>query len=213
MSILEAMAAALRAPIPAGAPRDVLADLAELFGEVEAQARVETAAADPSLAPARTVIPRQEAGPRGSSVPRVRPVRSAEPEPEAPRPPLRAMVEEQVAAQPERLAWPAWWWQASDPMPATRCRRLWAEVLRGCLLDALAEPEGPRKGRYMSGGVTARAGWIGSRDFHEVAALAGFDGAAVASRLERRLGEGGGRAAVLAALRGVSKPSSGEGPE
>jgi len=70
-------------------------------------------------------------------------------------------------------------------LDAVACRALWCEVLR------LAVDDLRGLGRGLHGGArqhvpleshAARA-WIGSRDFHHVCALAGFDGGAVEARL------------------------------
>jgi hypothetical protein len=56
---------------------------------------------------------------------------------------------------------------------AAACRRLWAEVMLRAIADAEADPVGPA-GRY-----------IATRDFADVADLAGLDGDAAQDRIAR----------------------------
>lgn len=64
---------------------------------------------------------------------------------------------------------------------AAHCRSLWAAVLAEQL--RLASLERPTNFDRDLDIKTARR-WIGSKDFHIVCALAGFDGVAVQERLE-----------------------------
>ena len=123
---------------------------------------------------------------------RVAPTPAAETE--APRPSLRAMVDELQAAHPEcapgepgweatRPAWPDSWFDARDPGDVTACRKLWASALLACIRDVVQELHGSKG--FDRKRVPASSGWVGSRDFHEVCALAGVDGVAVADRLAR----------------------------
>ena len=114
---------------------------------------------------------------------------------EAPRPSLRVMVDELQAAHPERApgepgweatrpAWPDSWFDARDPGDVSACRKLWASVLLACIRDVVQDLQGS-EGFDQKRVPVASSSWIGSRDFHEVCALAGVDGVAVADRLAR----------------------------
>ena len=86
----------------------------------------------------------------------------------------------------ERLAWPDEWFDANDIEAGQACGALWGEVLRLCLVDISAVAGGIRRAELsLSGYATtqARDSWLRSRDFQEVAALAGLDGHAVLERL------------------------------
>lgn len=97
--------------------------------------------------------------------------------------PLTAMLHEQHRAQPDRMPWPDAWFGRPDPADAAACRRLWATALLACIRDAVTQLSVYEKRRY--GGDAVRGSWIGSRDFHMMASLAGFDGMALADRLMR----------------------------
>lgn len=112
----------------------------------------------------------------------VLPKRDLPPPPDyVPPPPLADMLAERDAADPDRMPWPADWLTTRDPGDWAKCRALWCSVLLSCVRDAL-------KGNHVDKSTVAQtyvatAGWIGSRDFHMVCALAGVDGVAVADRL------------------------------
>ena len=85
-----------------------------------------------------------------------------------------------------------------DDLDLKSCRRIWCAVLLGEWRAVFIEerPRGgvaPWKGR--GGGRNPRdmtaLRWFGSRDFHMVCALAGFDGAAVLARFRARCRERG----------------------
>lgn len=70
-----------------------------------------------------------------------------------------------------------------------KCRQ--QQLWQGVLLQALRDMFGTarsEKGCTASQGSLARR-WVGSRDFHMVCALAGFDGRRVEARLRRRLAD------------------------
>lgn len=90
----------------------------------------------------------------------------------------------------DRLPWPDGWDQSRDPADMLRCRMMWCAVLSVCihavLTQALRERPPTRDERHRSSRLRQRDlpdGWIGSRDFHMICALAGFDGVAMAERL------------------------------
>ncbi len=95
----------------------------------------------------------------------------------------------------ERLPWPADWATSRDPADAYRCRAMWCGVLIACLSSAITEflqpralPEEKHTNRRDLRGETGIAPrWIGSRDFHMICALAGFDGVAIRERLQRAM--------------------------
>ena len=112
--------------------------------------------------------------------------------PDAPRPSLRTMIAELQSKIPERAvgepgweitrpAWPDSWFDARDPGDVAACRRLWASALLACIRDVVQDMNQSKDFDRKIGRVSA--GWIGSRDFHEMCALAGVDGAAVVDRL------------------------------
>lgn len=74
------------------------------------------------------------------------------------------------------------------------CRALWAEVLLMAWRDVFPEARSHGGGADSGEGLryrTAAIAWFGSRDFHRVATLAGFDGSAVMDRFRARLGSEG----------------------
>ncbi|MGZ9812624.1 hypothetical protein ACXN5S_19340 [Pseudoroseicyclus sp. H15] len=77
---------------------------------------------------------------------------------------LRETALQVAGAAPERR----------DPL-----RALWLEVLRAGIADAFRCELGE--------GNVGASGWLGSRDFHIVASLAGLDGAALMARLSKLL--------------------------
>ena len=102
-------------------------------------------------------------------------------EPLPPRP-LREMLDELAASDPERLPWPADWLDVRTSGEVRACRTLWQAVLMSCLRSAMGEIT---SFDHQSGSQQVSVSWIGGRDFHLVCALAGFDGDAVASRLAK----------------------------
>lgn len=94
--------------------------------------------------------------------------------------PLRSMLDELAAAQPDREPWPDDWFEYTDSGQIEACRKLWCQVLLSCVRAAL-NVDGSND-RQNSRPVPFD--WIGSRDFHMICALAGFDGVAVAERLQ-----------------------------
>ena len=100
---------------------------------------------------------------------------------------LQSAIPERAVGEPgwevTRPVWPDSWFEAHDPGDAAACRRLWAAALLACIRDTV---EGTRRGEALRLGSTLTvSGWIESRDFHEMWALAGVDGVAVADRLAR----------------------------
>lgn len=165
IDILAALRTAAAAPVPTptGAP-DILADLAALDGS-KARSGLQVA---------------EEA--KGNV-----------------RPSLRAQIEAEVEAAnreatseaERRMPWPEHWWAGTDSADVVRCRTLWQEVLRQCLISAIDVHLGaPIRAN------DATPAWIGSRDFAFVCDLAGFEPSAVAERLLARLREPNGAIAL-----------------
>lgn len=73
---------------------------------------------------------------------------------------------------------------------AQTCRHLWAAVLVQAMRDIFTpiNAEAYEVARYRMQNRQAIA-WLGSRDFHQVCALAGLDGTAVEARVRRRLAQ------------------------
>lgn len=71
------------------------------------------------------------------------------------------------------------------PVATRGHRQLWQSVLLQAARDILRTATS----KYGCDEVDHRAAlaWVGTRDFHQVCALAGMDGSAVASRLQRML--------------------------
>lgn len=87
---------------------------------------------------------------------------------------------------PDTAAAPASGPWGHDANATRACRALWGAVLRTCLLDVLrGAPACDDSAR-----VETRDGWIGSRDFFTVCALAGVDGTAVIRALEAARADG-----------------------
>jgi len=133
----------------------------------------------------------------------ITPARVACPAPERiadqPRPNLRAMIEEQVAADPDRLPWPESWWHTPDSGVANSCRAMWQTALRELLADALRDVIG-LKPRADVITCSANRAWLGSRDFHMVCALAGMDGIAVEDRVTAAIATEAGAASFYRGL-------------
>lgn len=172
IDILAALRAAAAAPAPVSqAGADILADLAALDA--------------PRTRPAR---PRPHRAPHPT-----------EPGGQGVRPSLRDMIEAQVAVAnreatceaERREPWPEHWWSGTDSADVVRCRTLWQEVLRQCLLSAIDVHLGAP---ISASGATPA--WIGSPDFAMVCDLAGFEPSAVAERLLARLREPNGAVAL-----------------
>ncbi len=178
IDILAALRAVAAAPVPASVgPSDILADLAALNDK------------------------RRQPGPQAAP--------KAE---ESTRPSLQAQIEAQVKAAnreatceaERRMPWPEHWWVGTDSADVVRCRRLWQEVLRQCLMSAIDVQLGAR---ISANGATPA--WIGSPDFAIVCDLAGFEPSAVADRLLARLREPNGAVALRRELV-IAPRSSGE---
>lgn len=185
IDILAALRAAAAAPAPVSrAGADILADLAAMD--------------TPRKHPAR---PRPDKAPH-----------PAEPGAQGIRPSLRDMIEEQVAVAnreatceaERREPWPEHWWAETDSADVARCRTLWQEVLRQCLMSAIDVQLGARISASR-----ATPSWIGSPDFAIVCDLAGFEPSAVAERLLARLREPNGAVALRRELV-VAPRSSGD---
>lgn len=98
-----------------------------------------------------------------------------------PRRPLKTMTDELAAADPDRMPWAESWFDQTDPGEIAACRKLWCSVLLSCIRAAL----GLEVGVDQRNCKAIPLSWIGSKDFHIVCALAGFDGTAIADRLGR----------------------------
>jgi hypothetical protein len=136
----------------------------------------------------------------------------AEPRDEPPLrgPALRAALLRLRDVEPDRAPWPEEWWTRNDPADGVRCQRMWSECLRLSLIEVCdvcckdfdlreawdAKPAALRRGKRPD----VRPSWIGSPDFHEVCALAGLDGEAVAQRARAQLVSREGAAAMGWAL-------------
>lgn len=97
--------------------------------------------------------------------------------------PLSDMLAEQQAADPDRLPWPSDWLSGPNPYDWIMCRRMWCAVLLTCIRDALKVAHIDKS--TVAERYAASSGWIGSKDFHMVCALAGVDGVAFSDRLAR----------------------------
>jgi len=135
-------------------PRDVMADFAAALGPVA----LRRANATPQR---RAVVPPDDQ-PRQSQAELRRALA------------VRAKVTAGQGDRVERAPWPDRWWGAFDSADAAACRALWGEALRLLLIDAF---------RDVAGTSRASVSWVGGRDFHMMAALAGLDGTALADRL------------------------------
>ncbi len=127
-------------------------------------------------------------------VPEPQPEPQPEPDCEPRRESLRAFVAR--VAHPDRMAWPESWLRQTDSLDGWRCRTLWQDVLRVSLIDACDEVLKAFRKRRPQRPVS----WVGTADFHEVCALAGFDGEAVAARTRRALATAAGAQAMRDAL-------------
>jgi hypothetical protein len=126
-----------------------------------------------------------------------RPLRGAE---------LRAVLAALRNDEPDRAPWPVEWFANNDPADGVRCQRMWAECLRVSLLDVCEAfcKDWDRRAHWDSTPAAVRQGtrpdvrptWIGSADFHEVCAMAGLDGEAVASRVRAKFTSREGAAAM-----------------
>jgi hypothetical protein len=171
MNILADMDAALAAPVVPVAV-DPLADLDALLG-LRPVPRAAKAAARQMHAPVPVARP----------VPVPVPVVVARPveEPALSQGEMRRQLAARAKADLARMDWPDRWWDGFDCGDAAACRALWASVLAESLRDAARSVAGLSR---LPQGVPAGAeSWVDSRDFHMVAALAGFDGVALADRL------------------------------
>ena len=194
--LLQDFAEALDAPVaPPPAPRVKTADLLAALGQGVAAGPVA-----PPMAALRTlprIIPKA-ARPKGPP-PRV-PQRNPVENEDQPRQNIRAMVEEQVAADPARLPWEPEWWRSDElPMQHKRCLLMWQTALRDLLADALRDVLGLKPLPNLTTSAGTRA-WLGSRDFHMVCALAGLDGGAVEDRVMAAIATDAGAAALYRTL-------------
>lgn len=172
--ILDALARVSLAPPPrAGDKRDILAALAAVQPK-------------PQRPAVSIVEPRDE-----------RPLRGPE---------LQAVLAALRNEEPDRAPWPAEWFVHNDPADGVRCQRMWAECLRVSLLDVCEAfcKDWDRRAHWDATPAAVRQGtrpdvrptWIGSADFHEVCAMAGLDGEAVASRVRAKFTSREGAAAM-----------------
>ena len=174
VDILAALRAVASRPVPAPRRGGLLSDLAKVAGR------------DRQLPPPSAASPGAERP--GPARKPDRTVRG-----------LRQLIEAQVEAdtrnatcEAERRApWPEQWWTHTDSADVARCRTLWQEVLRQCLLSAIDVHLGAP---ISASGATPA--WIGSPDFAMVCDLAGFEPSAVAERLLARLREPNGAVAL-----------------
>jgi hypothetical protein len=90
------------------------------------------------------------------------------------RPDLRAMCAEQCAADPARLPWPDEWFAPVDSGSAAACSRLWSAALVMIIKGELEHDAKHCRIKNLPRGTFM--GYVRSRDFHTVCALAGFDG-------------------------------------
>jgi hypothetical protein len=112
------------------------------------------------------------------------------------------------SVEEERLPWPDDWATSRDPADAYRCRAMWCSVLIYCLTSMLTEllqhrsvfVEERRNQSTLRDGAAVGPGWVGSRDFHMICALAGFDGTAMKERLLRAMETPQGARHILHAL-------------
>ncbi|MCB5199037.1 hypothetical protein LGQ03_07275 [Loktanella sp. TSTF-M6] len=126
---------------------------------------------------------------------------------DAPRPPLRAMLDELAASDENRMPWPDDWFDGVDPAHVKGCRALWASALLALIRDAFSTPTFNQT--QTLGKIRATSSWIGSRDFHMVCALAGLDSVAVLDRCNRFAA--GDEAALLNLMRNdFARPSEAE---
>ncbi|WPY93177.1 hypothetical protein T8T21_08555 [Limimaricola variabilis] len=174
VDILAALRAVASRPVPASRPGDLLSDLAKVAGG--GRLLPSPSAASPRL---------ERTGPDEM------PGRTARG--------LRQLIEAQVEADnrnatceaERREPWPEHWWSGTDSADVVRCRTLWQEVLRQCLLSAIDVHLGAP---ISASGATPA--WIGSPDFAMVCDFAGFEPSAVAERLLARLREPNGAFAL-----------------
>jgi hypothetical protein len=90
---------------------------------------------------------------------------------------LREFVARVAQAEPERAEWPESWLATTDSCDGLRCKTMWQSVLRFGLCDACDEAAKAFRMKW-----NRPVSWVGSADFHEVCALAGFDSEAVRDR-------------------------------
>lgn len=132
---------------------------------------------------------------------------------------LAAALDAQCAAQPDRMPWPASWFDRNDPADSHRCLQLWSEALRMLLVDACEEvckdfdrrDAWDRQSEKMRRGPRpmVRSVWVGSSDFMAVCALAGLDGEAIRDRVSAKLVTREGAAALGLALSAAVRSSFG----
>lgn len=106
-----------------------------------------------------------------------------------------------MSGEIERDPWPEDWAERRDPGDYRACRRLWIGRLRLMLHDVAVRGA---KGHRVTDGLRrlAPADWLGTRDFHMTAALAGFDGEAIRDAMISRMADPDSARALADALRG-----------
>ena len=132
---------------------------------------------------------------------------------------LAEALDVQRAAQPDRMPWPASWFERNDPADSHRCLQLWSEALRMLLVDACEEvcKDFDRRDAWDRQSEKIRRGprplvksvWVGGSDFMAVCALAGLDGGAVRDRVSAKLATREGAAALGLALTAAVRSSFG----
>jgi hypothetical protein len=108
----------------------------------------------------------------------------------------------------DRLPWPDDWVTSRDPADYYRCHMMWCSVLSQCvasMLNVFLQPrtvtrDERRSHALYKDGPVVSTDWLGSRDFHMICALAGFDGVAVFERLTRAMETPQSARAVLESL-------------
>jgi hypothetical protein len=182
-----------------------------MSGILDALARVSLA--PPPVAPKGNILVALDAVLRPKR--EVKVVEVVEPRPDRPLSgdALRDSLRELRAAQPDRAPWPDDWFDRNDPSHGYRCQQMWAEVLRLSLVDVCEDmAKDYARAEGWSGDPKRRPqprpSWVGSGEFYMVAALAGFDGAAVADRVLRKLASPQGTADLLKAMTAAFRPKT-----
>ena len=107
---------------------------------------------------------------------------------------MAALQSEGPVAGDTRLPWPETWFDSRDPGEARACRRLWCDVLRAGIAEAVgawaedvgrAVAAGGSFEAAAEAGFKRQMGWVGTSEFGMVCRLAGFEPEAVAARLRR----------------------------
>jgi hypothetical protein len=163
------------APVALQSQIQLRAALAEVISLPTADPKPQSAVSVPALSP--THLPKVPAS-RPVSARRVQSAADDALPPEPPPRPLRVMLDELARHDPDRMPWPDDWLTRREVPDVRACLALWGEALRRMLLSACdtvvrhhMEPSG------------VGSGWVGSRDFHEVCALAGLNGVAIEEKV------------------------------